>query len=242
MMQGSLARRLRVLRAERGLTLREAASRTGVAKETISDIERGLRHPHDPTLAKIAKGYGVPIQELLEEPEFSLAGKAEAPEAGPADQRSEEKEAGQPDVDSSLEEERQIIPQSAGMLKAHIKAMKRLKELRVDEMEEIKKGTGPHDGALLFQMEMADKGFRTLLEETGALGFAKAVKAGHEMAQPEAIPLCHELLRRLAELEALSAEARVSSSAASLDIYEEAVKGVSQVESWMQEESERREH
>jgi len=68
MMQGSLAHKLRVLRAERGLTLREAASLTGVAKETISDIERGLRRPHDPTLAKIAKGYGVPIEELIEEP------------------------------------------------------------------------------------------------------------------------------------------------------------------------------
>src|SRR5829696_6374063 len=66
MVQGSLAHRLRVLRAERGLTLREAASLTGVAKETISDIERGLRHPHDPTLAKIAKGYGVPVEDLLE--------------------------------------------------------------------------------------------------------------------------------------------------------------------------------
>jgi len=67
MVQGSLAHRLRVLRAERGLTLREAASLTGVAKETISDIERGLRHPHDPTLAKIAKGYRVSVEDLLEE-------------------------------------------------------------------------------------------------------------------------------------------------------------------------------
>jgi transcriptional regulator with XRE-family HTH domain len=68
MMQGSLAHKVRVLRAERGLTLREAASLTGVAKETISDIERGLRHPHDPTLAKIARGYDVPVEELLEAP------------------------------------------------------------------------------------------------------------------------------------------------------------------------------
>jgi transcriptional regulator with XRE-family HTH domain len=67
-MQRSLPHKIRLLRAERGLTLREAASLTGVAKETISDIERGLRHPHDPTLAKIAKGYGVPIEELIEEP------------------------------------------------------------------------------------------------------------------------------------------------------------------------------
>ena len=118
--------------------------------------------------------------------------------------------------------------------------MKGFKALRKAEIEEIKKGTGPHDGALLIQMEMADKGFRTLLEETGALGFAEAVKAGHEMAQHEAMPLCHELLRRLAELEALSAEARVSGFAASSDIHVEAVKGLSQFESWMQEESERR--
>jgi len=69
MTQTSLGHKVRVLRAERGLTLREEASRTGVAKETISDIERGLRHPHDPTLAKIAKGYGVPVEDLLKEPE-----------------------------------------------------------------------------------------------------------------------------------------------------------------------------
>src|SRR5215210_1078716 len=76
MVQESLAHKLRVLRAKRGLTLREAASLSGVAKETISDIERDLRHPHDPTLAKIAKGYGLPVEELLEEP--VAAGKAEA--------------------------------------------------------------------------------------------------------------------------------------------------------------------
>jgi transcriptional regulator with XRE-family HTH domain len=66
-MQTSLGRKLRVLRAERGLTLREAASRTGVAKETISDIERGLRHPHDVTLSKLARGYEVSVVDLLEE-------------------------------------------------------------------------------------------------------------------------------------------------------------------------------
>ncbi|MDP9479663.1 MAG: helix-turn-helix transcriptional regulator [Actinomycetota bacterium] len=79
-MQDTLARRLRVLRAERGLTLRDAEHLTGVDKDTLSKIERGVRHPQDVTLAKIAKGYGVPVAELLEEP--VLAGKAEAPEVG----------------------------------------------------------------------------------------------------------------------------------------------------------------
>ena len=67
-MHGSLATKLRVLRAERGLTLRDAEQLTGVDKDTLSKIERGRRHPHDVTLAKIAEGYRVPVEELLEEP------------------------------------------------------------------------------------------------------------------------------------------------------------------------------
>jgi transcriptional regulator with XRE-family HTH domain len=80
-MQESLGHKLRLMRAERGLSLREAARRAGVVKETISDIERGHTHPYDVTLAKLAKVYDVPLEELLEEP--VLAGKAEAPSPGP---------------------------------------------------------------------------------------------------------------------------------------------------------------
>jgi transcriptional regulator with XRE-family HTH domain len=67
-MQESLGHRLRVMRAERGLSLREAARRAGVVKETISDIERGHTHPYDVTLAKLARAYDVPVEELFEEP------------------------------------------------------------------------------------------------------------------------------------------------------------------------------
>jgi len=80
-MHGSLATRLRVLRAERGLTVRQVAEISGVAKETISQVERGERHPYDRTLAKLAHAYGVPVEDLLEEPALAV-GKAEAPEAG----------------------------------------------------------------------------------------------------------------------------------------------------------------
>src|SRR5215208_3625816 len=88
MMQGLLPRRLRMLRAERGLTLRQVAELTGVAKETLSDIERGKRHPHDVTLSKLAAGYGIAFEELLdlkeeekdqEDATLASAGKAEAP-------------------------------------------------------------------------------------------------------------------------------------------------------------------
>jgi transcriptional regulator with XRE-family HTH domain len=66
-MDESLARKLRVLRAERGWTLNQAAERAGVQPETISDAEHGKRRPYTPTLTKIAKGYGVPVKELLGE-------------------------------------------------------------------------------------------------------------------------------------------------------------------------------
>jgi len=68
LMHGSLATRLRVLRAERGLTVRDVAGLSGVAKETISQIERGERHPYDRTLAKLAQAYDVHVEELIEEP------------------------------------------------------------------------------------------------------------------------------------------------------------------------------
>ena len=90
-MQDTLARKLRVLRAERGLTLREAEELTGVDKDTLSKIERGLRHPYDVTLSKLAKGYGVPVEELLEEP----VPLGEAPrEAGPPEKSEEERRSG----------------------------------------------------------------------------------------------------------------------------------------------------
>ncbi len=80
-MQRSLSERLRVLRARRGLSLTEAAERAGVTRDTISDLERGKRRAYMPTLTKIAKGYGVPVEELLEEP----VPLGEAPEAGLTD-------------------------------------------------------------------------------------------------------------------------------------------------------------
>ncbi len=65
-MQSLLPERLRMARMERGLSLRKAAKLTGVTKETLSELERGLRSPHPPTLFKIAQGYGLRVQDLLE--------------------------------------------------------------------------------------------------------------------------------------------------------------------------------
>jgi transcriptional regulator with XRE-family HTH domain len=88
----SLARKLRILRAARGITLAEAEELTGVTRETLGALEHGQRGAYTSTLEKIARGYGVTVSALLsevEEPEAELAlagsspGKVEAPrEAG----------------------------------------------------------------------------------------------------------------------------------------------------------------
>jgi transcriptional regulator with XRE-family HTH domain len=67
MMQESLARKLRVLRAERGITLQEAEELTGVTRETLGALEHGQRGAYTNTLQKIADGYGTTVGELLEE-------------------------------------------------------------------------------------------------------------------------------------------------------------------------------
>src|SRR5215208_908847 len=76
MMQGSLAVRLQALRARGGLTLTEASEQLGINRHTLSRLESGTQKPYGPTLKKLATGYGVPVEELLEEP--VLSGKAEA--------------------------------------------------------------------------------------------------------------------------------------------------------------------
>jgi len=90
MMQGSLAERLRVLRARQGYTLAEAAEKTGVDRGTLSSLERGVHGAYTPTLHKIAKGYDVPVEDLLEEPTFpalaALVGKAQAPSPSPKEE------------------------------------------------------------------------------------------------------------------------------------------------------------
>lgn len=60
-------RKLRILRAEKGLTLRQLEELSGIGKDAISEIERGKRRPRASTLMSLAKGLGVEPQTLLAE-------------------------------------------------------------------------------------------------------------------------------------------------------------------------------
>ena len=67
MMPGPIAMKLRLLREERGLTHKEAAELAQVTPQTLIDLESGKRPPYMPTVTKIARAYGVPVEELVEE-------------------------------------------------------------------------------------------------------------------------------------------------------------------------------
>jgi transcriptional regulator with XRE-family HTH domain len=90
--------RLAELRERHALTLRELSEMSGVAADTINQIELGHRKARPSTLRKLAKALDVEIREFFEEP--ALTGKAEALETGPslleraldAARRDEEKE------------------------------------------------------------------------------------------------------------------------------------------------------
>jgi transcriptional regulator with XRE-family HTH domain len=62
-----IAVRLRVLREELGLTHKEAAELANVSQATLVRLESGRRPPYMPTVTKIARAYGVPLEELVGE-------------------------------------------------------------------------------------------------------------------------------------------------------------------------------
>jgi DNA-binding XRE family transcriptional regulator len=67
MMPGPIAVKLRVLREERGLTQKEAAQLANVSYWTVMYLESGKRPPYMPTVTKIARAYGVSVEELVQE-------------------------------------------------------------------------------------------------------------------------------------------------------------------------------
>jgi transcriptional regulator with XRE-family HTH domain len=72
-----LPTRLRILRAERGLTIGDAAERIGIGRDSLSYLEKGEHQPRDTTLARIARAYDVPLESLMTADPL-VAGKAEA--------------------------------------------------------------------------------------------------------------------------------------------------------------------
>jgi transcriptional regulator with XRE-family HTH domain len=64
-MVGVNAQRLRALRQQRVLTLRELEQKSGVAYNTIWHLENGKRDAQPRTLRKLAEALGVEPEELV---------------------------------------------------------------------------------------------------------------------------------------------------------------------------------
>jgi transcriptional regulator with XRE-family HTH domain len=61
------ARLLRERRESLGLSMNEIARRTGLAQQTVSFIERGMRMPTLDTLLRIGDALGLELWEVLRE-------------------------------------------------------------------------------------------------------------------------------------------------------------------------------
>ena len=64
-----LAERLRQLRDERRISLRELSRRSGISVNALSAIERGLSSPSVSTLYRLVEALGVPITAIFGVPE-----------------------------------------------------------------------------------------------------------------------------------------------------------------------------
>jgi transcriptional regulator with XRE-family HTH domain len=60
-----LGKRLRRLRADRGLTQRAAAARIGVGPPVLRRLETGRANPSLAILVSIARAFGIPLSRLL---------------------------------------------------------------------------------------------------------------------------------------------------------------------------------
>jgi len=65
---GRIARLVRALRAEHGMTLDALAARSHVSRSMLSLVERGESSPTAVELEKIATGLGVPLAALFDDP------------------------------------------------------------------------------------------------------------------------------------------------------------------------------
>ena len=77
-MKGKLNNRIRVYRAEHRLSQADLAERIGVTRKTISTIEVGRFVPSTVIALKIARYFGVPMEDI-----FSLNDDVDASESTP---------------------------------------------------------------------------------------------------------------------------------------------------------------
>ena len=74
-----LGERLRIFRERRGLTLQEVASRSGLSRSYISEIENGKKQPSLKTLEALAGALNVALEALMPEGDLEVDAEADNP-------------------------------------------------------------------------------------------------------------------------------------------------------------------
>lgn len=65
MARGELKNTIRVLRAVKNITQEELAAAVGVTRKTINTIENGIYTPSTVLALRIARYFGVPVEEVF---------------------------------------------------------------------------------------------------------------------------------------------------------------------------------
>jgi len=73
---GALGERIQQARIERGLTLQTLADRSSVSVSMLSSVERGAKAPTIVVLDRIATGLGVPLAQLIAQPQRMILRRA----------------------------------------------------------------------------------------------------------------------------------------------------------------------
>ena len=74
-----LARNVRLLRAERGLSQESLAFESGLNRTYLSDVERGIRNLSLDNISRLAKALGIPAWQLLRDERVLKDGRDDQP-------------------------------------------------------------------------------------------------------------------------------------------------------------------
>jgi excisionase family DNA binding protein len=138
-----------------------------------------------------------------------------------------------PEEDSG--EERPINRVPPEELKRRIAHMKRLREHRKHEIEELERERIFDPLVWSSNMELADLGLTRLYEEMGISEFVERVNAGREMTSDEVRRLCRKFVREWDALQHLTHEARLVAQTAQSRTHYESVKLTSGAEAYLRD-------
>src|SRR5215217_1488732 len=174
--------RIRAARKAAGLSQEELARRADMSLKGMGDIERGvIPDPHYSSLSKIAKGLGISIGELLEEPSSP---KASAPTSS----------ANPPSSSAATEPEHQSVESQA------LEALFSYVEQRIKMYEEVLKD--PDNPPLSIVVSIVDlRLIAELLVEQGKLLAESMIATGRGRAAVTLSERVKQYIEELAELE-----------------------------------------